>query len=151
MRSYRIALVPLVALGAACMPDVSGQIQQANQMVQQAQAAAQPRVTGTLQINSAPFPIMRCMSGQLTGFNGIDVMGSDASRVRLVSEVDGTTTAIYFAPAGVATSMKSCGAVQVQPTGITINGVRVVQGSAQLDCTKDTLHVAGNFTFQCSQ
>ncbi len=141
----------LAAFGApACMPDVSGQIQQAQNMVQQAQAAAQPRVNGTIQVNSAPFPTLRCSSGQLAGFNGIEVSGGDASRIRLVSEVDGSSTVVYFPAGGSSTAMKSCGTVQVQPTGLTVNGVRAVTGTAQFDCTASAVHIAGNFSFQCS-
>jgi hypothetical protein len=140
------------------MPDVSGQIQQsnnmvaqANSMVAQAQQAAQSRIDGSLSVNAAPFSPTHCMSGQLAGFNGVDVLGVDGSRLRLVQEVDGSSTVIQMGTGATPVTMKACGKIDVQPSNITINGVRVMRGTAQLDCTSGQLHVAGNVSLQCGQ
>jgi hypothetical protein len=134
---------------AGCMPDVSGQIAQANAMAAQAQAAAQSRVDGALTVNSSPYSVTHCLSGQLSGFNGVDVLGVDGSRVRLVEEVDGSETVIQMGTGATPVTMKACGKIDVQPANVVVNGVRVVRGTAQMDCTSGELHVAGNVTFQC--
>jgi hypothetical protein len=76
--------------------------------------------------------------------------GNDGSKIRLVAETDGTSTVIYFpAGGGVSTSFKTCSKLAVQPTGMSINGVTVLAGNAQVDCRNDMLHIDGSATFQC--
>lgn len=128
---------------AACMPDV-------NARVEAAKAKAASRVDGAFHVNDAAFPVARCSSGQQAGFNGVDALGSDGSKIRLVAETDGTSTVIYFPPgASTSTTFKACSKLSVQPTGTSINGVSVMAGNAQLDCKNDTLHVDGSASFQC--
>jgi hypothetical protein len=144
-----LAVAAPLLLAAACMPDVSGQIAQAQQAAAQAQQAAQSKVDGTITVNSAPFSVTSCMSGQLSGFNGVDVLSVDGSRLRLVEEVDGTETVIQMGTGAQPVTMKGCGKIDVQPSNVSINGVRVLRGTAQMDCTEGALHVAGSVSFQC--
>ena len=147
----------VVALG--CMPDVSGQIEKSNQMVAAAQAnaaqamqiAATGQVSGSMTVNSAPYAPIRCGAGQASGFSGVDVFGNDGSRVRFVSEVDGTSSVIYFSPAagGAGATMKGCATLNVRPTGVILNGVPQVSGNVQLDCKNDAVHLAGMIAFTC--
>jgi hypothetical protein len=152
-RPTLIHLVSAVSVSAlfavACMPDVSGQIQAAQQAAAQAQQAAQSKVDGSLTVNSSPFSVTHCTSGQLSGFNGVDVLGVDGSRLRLVEEVDGSETVIQMGTGAQPVTMKGCGKIDVEPSNVSVNGVRVLRGSAQMDCTEGALHVAGNVTFQC--
>jgi hypothetical protein len=115
------------------------QVQQAQSMVQavvqQAQAASQSHVDGALSLNAAPYTVARCVSGQLTGFNGVDVMGVDGSRLRLVKELDGSGTVIHMGTAANPVTMKACSKIDVQPANVSVNDVRVLRGSAQVDCT----------------
>jgi hypothetical protein len=134
---------------AACfsmpnMPDVNAQVAAAH-------AAAQWKFEGPLTVNSAAVSVTHCTSGQLMGFNGVDVLTIDGSRLRLVQEVDGSGTVIRLGTGANPVTMKACGKIDVQPSNVSVNGVRVLRGSAQLDCTSDGLHVAGNVTFQCGQ
>lgn len=149
------------------MPDTSAQVQQsqamANAQIQQSQAmanavitqanaamaASQPHIEGSLTVNGNPFALTRCITGQFSGFNGVDVMTVDSSRLRLVQEVDGSGTVIQMGTGAAPVTMKGCAKINVQPSNMTVNGVRILSGTAQVDCTSGPLHVAGNVTFQC--
>jgi len=143
-----LALASAALVGTACAPDVSVQIQQANETVAQ---AAESHVDGPISVNAAPFSPSRCLSGQLAGFSGVDVLGIDGSRLRLVQEADGSGTVVQTGMGATPVTMKGCGRIEVRPTGAMVDGVRVVRGTAQLDCTAGDLHVAGDVTFQCGQ
>ena len=150
--SSRLLLAPLILLATACFPDVNAQIQQANASVARAVQAAQTgQVSGTLNVNATPYPAIRCSAGQANGFNGVDVYGSDGSRIRFVAEVDGTSSVIYFTPAAGAAgvTMKGCSTLNVRPSGVVVNGVAMVNGNAKVACQAGAVRIDGFIGFGC--
>jgi hypothetical protein len=110
---------------------------------------ARSRVLGTVEVDGASFQVTTCHSGDPHGFFGVDLDGSDRRRLRLVSEIDGTTTLVLFeANAEAGQSVKGCAKGKFEATGMEINGVRVVAGVARLACTTP-VSVAGEVTFRC--
>ncbi len=141
--NFRLCGLGALVFLCACFPDVNG-------IMARARAATQSQVNGAFHANGAVFPLRRCASGAQSGFNGVDVLGSDASRNRLVSEVDGTGTVIYFPPGGAtSTTMKGCAQLALQRTGAAINGVAVIAGTVQLNCRGSGVQVDGAGSFQC--
>jgi hypothetical protein len=114
-------------------------------------AATAPKVEGTIHVEEADFPVEHCSSGQIRGFSGIDLT-SGRRRVRIVSELDGKTTIIYFADQdGEGTVMRGCAHLSLKPTAASVNFITVVTGTAEVDCRAQDVHVDGALTFQCSR
>jgi hypothetical protein len=162
MNTSAILLTLPLSLLCACfhVPDVNAQVQQAQQnanaamananaMIANAQALSQSRVDGSVTVNNQPFSPTKCISGSIQGFNGADLMAVDGSRLRIVQEVDGSETVIQMGTGSNPVTLKACGKIDLQSTGVMVNGIRVVRGTAQIDCSAGSLHVAGNVSFQC--
>ncbi len=127
-------------------------IANANVLVAKAQAATTTKVDGLIRVNDADFPAVRCVSGQVSSFNGVELYTADNRKMRFVSEVDGKTTVIYFSNAGgEGATLHGCGKLNVAPTNASLNGVRMMSGSAEIVCRNAGLHIEGQFSFQCSQ
>jgi hypothetical protein len=114
-------------------------------------AATATKVDGTLHSDGVDFPIDHCSSGQLGGFSGIELT-SGSRKIRIVSEVDGKTTVIYFPDLdGEGVVMRDCAHISLSATGASFNFVTVVTGTANVDCRAPYLHLDGALSFQCSR
>ncbi len=105
-----------------------------------------PTVTSTITIDAALFTPTQCRSGddEHEAFFGADLTDAAGSRLRLVSNVDGSTTVLLF-PAGSAptTLPASCAQLVLEPEsdgGVT--------GGVTLDCVAGGVTIVGTLTLR---
>jgi hypothetical protein len=106
-------------------------------------------VTSSMQVDGAAFVPTVCKSGQARGFAGVELADGQERRLRLAQALDGRFQAVYFPP-GAATGdyLGSCGTMTLQNGVAVINGVKNVEGSAQLRCDAGRVKVIGDVTFE---
>lgn len=109
------------------------------------------RIAGALAIEASPAKLTGCRSGDALGFFGVEATLDTGQRLRLAQGLDGGGVAVLFAPGAERGQTLSEGAtVRVLTTGLRVDGVRVVEGSAKLACDAP-LHVSGTVEFRCGR
>jgi len=110
--------------------------------------ACSAHVSSNLQIDGTPFSPKSCRSGQASGFSGVELADPRGQRLRLVRLLDGTFQAVYF-PSGSETgeSLGACGSMSLREGSGVINGVRNVEGGANLHCDTSKYKVTGRVEF----
>ena len=112
-------------------------------------AGCQSKVTGTLEVDGAPFAEPQCRSGQAFGFSGIELTDTTGRRLRLFANPDGTCSAALFkgdSPTG--DRLGQCGTLAMTAQSSRINSITNVQGTAKLACEAVNHKVAGNVEFK---
>jgi hypothetical protein len=104
---------------------------------------------GALRVDDAPFPFDYCLSGDAVGLQGVELEGTDGSRLRLVQEADGTGTVIRMPTGAAPVTMKSCGTVAVERLREGQDGRYAFRGVARVDCASGASRVAGSVSFRC--
>jgi len=107
--------------------------------------ACSNKLSGELTVDGTPFTLSSCRSGKVYNVVGVELVAEDGRKLRLGVRPDGQAEAFVLA-AGAPTgdSLGPCGALTVSDQNSTVNGVRNVQGSATLDCSR----VKGKLTFE---
>lgn len=107
------------------------------------------KLSGTLTLNDKPFALESCRSGQVYGFHGVELKGSNGDRLRLV-QAPGGDGLVYYFKAGQPTGhpLGKCGPLSVTRQNSTINKVSNVEGSATLKCNAGGIKVSGNVSFK---
>ena len=108
-------------------------------------------VHGRLLLNDAPFQSASCHNGGLMGFAGVELRDPAGGRVRLALDPGGTgaTQAVVFAPGSMAPAavLPACGVMELRSTGVRVNGVTALQGTASLSCSDGRSTLAGRVEF----
>jgi hypothetical protein len=112
-------------------------------------AGCESKLSGSISLDGKAFSPASCRSGQVSGFTGVDLVGADGTKLRLVSLPNGKSSAFLF-PAGAATAIElgSCGAFAVERQNSQINKIYNVKGSATLSCSVDGHSAAGSASFE---
>ncbi|HEY6328337.1 MAG TPA: hypothetical protein VI756_03295 [Blastocatellia bacterium] len=109
----------------------------------------QSKITGSLQVDGAPFAVQQCRSGQAFGFSGIELRDSNGRRLRLLASADGTcTAAIFRGDSATGDSLGPCGRLTMEAQSSRINQIVNVKGHAKLDCQAAGHKVAGDIEFE---
>ncbi len=114
-----------------------------------ASVSCQSKVTGTLEVDGAPFAAQQCRSGQAFGFSGIELTDETGRRLRILANADGTCTAALFkgdSPTG--DRLGQCGSLMMEAQSSRINSITNVKGKANLACEAGSHKVAGNVEFE---
>lgn len=107
------------------------------------------KITGTLQVDGAPFDIKQCRSGQAFGFSGIELTDASGNRLRVLANADGTCTAALFkgdSPTG--DRLGQCGTLVMAAQSSRINSIVNVKGTAKLSCEAVNHRVSGTVDFE---
>ncbi|WP_428268730.1 hypothetical protein [Haliangium sp.] len=104
---------------------------------------------GSLTVDGEPFELSSCRSGEIYGFVGVEFVSAADARLRLGMSPTGESIAFYL-PAGSQTGdeIGKCGGLTVNQQNSTINDVRNVEGSANLDCSGAGHTVQGTVRFK---
>ena len=111
--------------------------------------ACTAKITGTLQVDGAPFEIKQCRSGQAFGFSGIELTDASGNRLRLLANADGTCSAALFkgnSPTG--DRLGQCGTLAMEAQSSRINSIVNVKGTAKLLCEAVNHKVTGSVDFE---
>lgn len=107
-------------------------------------------VTGSLELEGQrplAFVPSDCRSGQAYGFFGVDVVDESGQAVRVISDPVHGPIVMVQRQAGQSERLALTGCrtldVKIQRTNTTVNDIRVLDGSAHLDCP----NVKANLTF----
>ncbi|MBK8259375.1 MAG: hypothetical protein IPK82_42810 [Polyangiaceae bacterium] len=112
-------------------------------------AGCQAKLSSSVTVDGKPFSAESCRSGQAAGFTGVDLVGTDGSRLRLVTMPNGQAAAHIFAPgAATSTELGACGPFTVERQNSQINDIYNVKGTATLSCTSGGHSVSGTITFE---
>ena len=108
-------------------------------------AGLEPDVGGTLlAIDGEAWTATACQSGEVFGFEGVQLEGADGRRVRLHVQPDGKAEVIVMqAGQTTGTSLGACAEVAFERTGLTINDVVALEGGGQVACTGGEVSVEG--------
>jgi hypothetical protein len=107
------------------------------------------KITGTLQVDGAPFEIKQCRSGQAFGFSGIELTDATGNRLRLLANADGTCSAALFKGDSLTGDrLGQCGTLAMEAQSSRINSIVNVKGTAKLLCEAVNRKVAGNVEFE---
>lgn len=107
------------------------------------------KLEGNVTVDGKPFDLASCRSGQVYGFAGVELVSSAGDKLRL--DITPASEAIaYYMPASAPTGAKigTCGAMTLETQNSTINDVRNVRGTANLDCSGGGHTVQGSLTFE---
>jgi hypothetical protein len=112
-------------------------------------AGCTAHVTSALRIDGAPFTPTTCLSGEGRGFSGIELGDADGRRLRLGTNLDGTTWVAAFQPGqAVGEVLGPCARATVRPGTGVVNGVRNLEGDATLACATERRRVDGTVRFE---
>lgn len=102
-------------------------------LVVSALAGCSAKLTGSIQLDGAPFAVSSCKSGEPMGFAGVE-LSNGAKRIRLVALPDGSAGAIVFDHGDKGDDLGPCGTLQIHPQNSQINSVTNVEGRTTLAC-----------------
>lgn len=103
----------------------------------------------TLRVDGTAFVPAICQSGQSRGFVGVELVDEQQRRLRLAQQPDGGFQAVYLPPgAAVGEHLGECGTITLKDATGVVNGVRNVDGDAQLRCETGPVQVTGHVTFE---
>jgi hypothetical protein len=112
-------------------------------------AACSAHVTSNVRVDGAPFQPKTCVSGQARGFPGIELGDAQGNRLRLATNVDGSTSVAYFTPARAGgEALGTCASLAVQQGTGVVNGVRNLDGAATLACQSPRRQIEGALRFE---
>jgi hypothetical protein len=111
-------------------------------------AGCSNKLSGDVTIDGQPFEPASCRSGQVHGFLGVELTGEKGKRLRLVVTPTGEPEVILFAGESIGIRLGSCGSLTHEFQSSTINDVRNVKGSAQLDCESEGHTIKGTLSFE---
>jgi hypothetical protein len=118
-------------------------------LVALALVSCQSKVTGTLEVDGAPFAVKQCRSGQAFGFSGVELTDASGNRLRLLANADGTCTAALFKGDGpTGDRLGQCGTLTMEAQSSRINSIINVKGTAKLACEAVNHKVIGNVEFE---
>lgn len=90
----------------------------------------------SLTVDGSPWAVDTCTSGAALGFDGVELTGTDGSRLRFATRPDGTADVIYLV-AGSTTgpNLGNCAVMAFNQTNLTINDVKALQGGGTVSCS----------------
>jgi len=118
-----------------------------------AAAGCAGRVSGTLQIDGAPFKPTECWSGARYGVAGVQLADAAGKRVRasidLIRPEQGIAQVIVFEPGQARTWEPAlfCGRMTIRNQAGRAGNYRNVEGSADLSCATEAHTIAGHVDF----
>jgi len=109
----------------------------------------QSKITGTLEVDDAPFAARQCRSGEAFGFYGIELTDTANRRLRIYPNADGTcAVALFKGDAATGDAIKRCGSLTIEKQSSRINSIHNVRGTAQLACEAGSHKITGNVEFE---
>lgn len=106
------------------------------------------KIEGAVTIDDRSFPIEGCESGQRNGFAGVDFLGRDGRRLRVVQTRTGTQQVLLFDGETAGKDLGPCGSLTIERQTSTVNEITNVRGQAQLDCASNGHRVKGSVRFE---
>jgi hypothetical protein len=112
-------------------------------------AACKSEVASDIYVDGVKFEASECRSGEAFGFSGIQLEHADGRRLRMLARADGSMELALF-PAGSDKGelFGECGSMATQAQNSKINGIKNLEGTAQLSCTKDGREIRGTVRFK---
>jgi len=103
-----------------------------------------------LTIDGMPFEMKECSNGASEGFHGAELRGTDGTRVRLVSELDGASKVVVFRPgAEQGVILEGCSRVEMKES--TSRHSSSVRGRASVRCEDKGTRIEGTVLLErCS-
>lgn len=102
---------------------------------------------GEVTVDGVPLLWNRCESLAPAGHEGVDLISEDERTIRLLSEGGALVKVGFFEPeADVGADLGACATGEVVDTNMEVNGVRVLEGQADLDCNA-TVRLIGSVMF----
>jgi len=112
-------------------------------------AGCRAHANSTLRVDGTAFEPVICQSGQTRGFVGVELVDEQQRRLRLAQGVDGGLQAVYLPPgAAVGEHLGDCGTLTLNATTSAVNGIKNVDGHAELSCQRGQNIVTGHVTFE---
>jgi hypothetical protein len=114
-----------------------------------AAGACKSEVSSEIFVDGAKFDASECRSGQAFGFSGIQLEHADGRRLRMIARADGSMELAVF-PAGSDKGelFGECGTIVMEAQNSKINGIKNLEGTAQLACVKDGREIRGTVRFK---
>jgi len=107
------------------------------------------KLTGDLDVSGKKFEPESCKSGQGLGFSGVEITAKDGRRVRLQQTASGDGYAFLFeSGSDKGEELGKCGSFALEQQSSTINNIRNVKGTANLDCHEGETTLKGSITFE---
>jgi hypothetical protein len=101
-----------------------------------------PEQVVDLKLDDQPFQLASCASGRPDGFHGAELRGQDGTRIRLVSEIDGSSEVVVFRPGqdeGVV--LKHCSRMEIKE--LSSRSSSSIRGRARILCFEQNIHLEG--------
>lgn len=84
----------------------------------------QSKITGTLEVDGAPFVARQCRSGEAFGFYGIELTDTANRRLRVYPSADGTcAVALFKGDAATGDAIERCGSLTMEKQSSRINSI----------------------------
>jgi hypothetical protein len=107
------------------------------------------KITGSVQIDGAPFTVTQCRSGRAFAFNGVELSDANGRRLRLFANPDGTSSGALFQGNNVTGDrLGECGVLSMETQPSRINSINNIKGVAKLSCDSGLHKVTGTVEFE---
>jgi hypothetical protein len=111
-------------------------------------SACTAKFGGQIQIDGAAFVAKTCRSGQALGFSGVE-LASDTTRVRLLTQADGTAVVgLFEAAAARGVGLGRCATLTMRAQSSRINSIQNMSGEARFACREHGRTVDGTISFE---
>lgn len=112
-------------------------------------ASCTAKLSGQITLDGNPFSPTACRSGQANGFHGVDLIGKDNARLRLVQHPSSQAEVYVFAPnSDTGIYLGLCGPMSMKQQNSRINDIHNQEGKATLDCSREGHKVVGSISFE---
>jgi hypothetical protein len=100
-----------------------------------------------LWVDGVPFRVKSCSAGSPSGFLGFELSGEDGSRLRITSELDGSSKVVVFRPgAERGVTLLDCSRAEMKESrGRSSTSVR---GRASIKCDDQGVRVEGTVLYE---
>ncbi len=110
-------------------------------------AACGSTLEGELTVDGVALTWDRCESLAPKGFDGVDLVSREERTIRLLRQGTAVVGVGFFEPeVAVGSNLGGCASGEISDTNEEINGVRVLEGYADIDCTA-TVRLEGSVKF----
>jgi hypothetical protein len=108
--------------------------------------AVRPRSAVELWLDGAPFRPRSCTPGSVSGFLGFELTGEDGTRVRITSELDGSSKVVVFRPgAERGVMLLDCSRAEMKES--RGRSSTSVHGRASMKCEDQGVRVEGTVVY----
>lgn len=108
----------------------------------------QAKLRGAFILNGQTFQPTSCRSGEVSSFQGVDLINADGAIIRVVQTPMNIPQVLYLQNENSpATPLGTCGTMSFRRTNTRINNVYNVEGSASLQCA-GPMNLSGTVRFE---